>query len=266
MLKLKNVSVKSATGSNLTPLGMIHCSFELGKIRFHSNLIICRNLTQPLILGRDFLLQHHITVCYAADGKCVLDYQQQELVASINIEGKPKLNMIYSMTIPGRTLPIVCICNNLDPNQSGYLYEIEPSDKIKEMYPNVHVIPMIHNVDVHTTEHLPLVVINFASDDIYLLKGETMGFMQIQSLEISEIMTETSTEPSSIIYEDDDKEVLNRQEGKFKKGNVEKKFITSPADIEVHRKVELQDADITDEQWQAIKDLCTESIDTFFRS
>ena len=45
------------------------------------------------------------------------------------------------------------------------------------------------------------------------------------------------------------------QEGEFKKKNVEKKFITSPADIEVHRKVELQDADITDEQQQAFKDL-----------
>ena len=45
---------------------------------------------------------------------------------------------------------------------------------------------MIHNVDVHRSEHLPLVVINSASDDIYLSKGETMGSMQIQSLEISE--------------------------------------------------------------------------------
>ena len=107
---------------------------------------------------------------------------------------------------------------------------------------------MIHNVDIHRTEHLPLVVINFASDDIYLLKGETMGIMQIQSIEISEIMTETSTEPSSIIYEDDDKEVLNNPEGEAKKENLEKKSITSPTDIEVHRKVELQDADITDEQ------------------
>ena len=107
---------------------------------------------------------------------------------------------------------------------------------------------MIHNVDVHRTEHLPLVVINLASDDIYLLKGETMGFMQIQSIEISEIMTETSTEPSSIIYEDDNKEVLYNPEGEVKKESLEKKFITSPADIEVHRKVELQDADITEEQ------------------
>ena len=214
-------------------------------------------------MGRDILLQHHITVHYAADGKCVLDYQQQELVASIDIEDQPQINMTQSMTIPGRTLAIVCICNNLDPNQSGSLYEIEQSDIINEKYPNLCVIPMIHNVDVHRTEHLPLVVINFASDDVNLSKGETMGFMQIQSLEISEIITETSTEPSSIIYEDDVNEVLREQEGKFEKENIEKKFITSPADIEVHRKVELQDADISDEQWQAFKDLHTEFNDIF---
>ena len=104
---------------------------------------------------------------------------------------------------------------------------------------------MVQNVDVHKTEHIPSVVINFASDEIYLLKGETMGFMQIQSSDISKIMTEISTEPSSIIFEDDDKEVLNKHMGEVSK---EKRFITSPADIEVHRKVELQDADITDEQ------------------
>ena len=167
-------------------------------------------------------MHHHITVCYATDGKCVLDYQQQELVASIDIEDKPQVNMTYSVTVPGRTLAIVCICNNLDPKQSGSLYEIEPCDILNEKYPNLCVIPMIHNVDVYRTEHLPLVVINFASDDVYLLKGETMGFMQIQSLEISEIMTETSTEHSSIIYEDDDNEVLDGQGGEFEEENVER--------------------------------------------
>ena len=172
-------------------------------------------------------MQHHITVHYAADGRCILDYQQHELIASIDIEDKPQLNMTHSVTIPGRTLATVCIYNNLDPNQSGSLYEIEPCDILNEMYPNLCVIPMIHNVDVHRTEHLPLVVINFASDDIYLSKGETMGFMQIQSIDISEIMTETSTEPSSVMYEDDDKDVLNKQEGETSKESLEKKFITS---------------------------------------
>ena len=120
-----------------------------------------------------------------------------------------------------------------------------------------------HNVDVYKTENVPLVVINFSSDEIYLSKWETMGFMQIQSLDISEITTETSTEPSPIIFEDDEKEVLDKQEGEVNKENIEKRFITSPADIEVHRKAELQDADITEDQQNAFKDLCTEFNDIF---
>ena len=88
---------------------------HIGKDKFNSNLIVCRNLTRPLILGRDFLLQHHITVCYAADGRCILDHQQHELIASIDIEDKPQLNMIHSVTIPEGTLAIICIYNNLTP-------------------------------------------------------------------------------------------------------------------------------------------------------
>ena len=107
---------------------------------------------------------------------------------------------------------------------------------------------MIHNVDVHKTENVPLVVINFSTDDVYLLKGETMGFMHNQSLDISEIMTETSTELSPIVLEDDDKEVLHKQEGEINMENMKKRIITSPTNIEVHRKVELQDADITEAQ------------------
>ena len=171
--------------------------------------------------------------------------------------------MAHSVTLPGRTLAIVCVYNNLVPNQSGYIYVIEPNCNLYEKYPNLCVICMIHNVDVHKTENVPLVVINLSSDEIYLSKGRTMGFMQNQSLDISEIMTETSTEPSPIIFEDDNKEVLYTQEEEVDKENIEKRFITSPTNIEVHRKVELQDADITEAQQNAFKDLCTEFNDIF---
>ena len=80
--------------------------------------------------------------------------------------------------------------------------------------------------------------------------------MQNQSLDISEIVNETFTEPLPIKLEDENKEVL--QNGEVYITNTEKKFITSPANIEVHRKVELQDADITEAQWNAFKDLCKE--------
>ena len=212
MQNVGNISVKSTTSSDLTPLGVISCSFELGNLKFMNSLVVCRNLTRPLILGRDFLLQHHITIRYAEDGKCVLAYQQQDIIASVELEEKPQIFMTHSATIPGRSLAIVSVYNDLKPHQSGSLYEIVPSDTIKNKHPNIYIIPMIHNVDVHRTEHLPLVVINLDIDDISLLRGDLMGSMHLQSLEISEILTETSTEPSSIVCEDVVNGVLKDQE------------------------------------------------------
>ena len=173
---MQNISVRSATGSNLTPIGLVNCSFELGRIKFNGDFIVCKNLTRPLILGRDFLIWNHVSVRYAENGKCILDYQQQELIASMNIENKPQLNLAYSMTLPGRSLAVVCVCNNLEPDQSGQIYEVQPSQILNDKYPNLCIIPMMHNVDIHKTENIPLVVINLSMDDVYLSKGEIMGF------------------------------------------------------------------------------------------
>ena len=192
-----------------------------------------------------------------------MDYQQQELIASVNIENKPHLCLANSIILPGRSLAVICVSSNLEPDQSGQIYEIELSQYLNETHPNVCVIPMIHNVDMHKMENVPLVVVNFSTEDIHLSKGEVMGFMQNQSLDISEIITETSTKPSTIMIEDNDKEVLQNLNGEVIMENKEKRFITSPADIEVHRKVDLQDADITKTQWNAFKDLCTEFKDIF---
>ena len=201
---LQNVYVKLATSCNLASVGLVNCTFELGKTKFSSDFIVCKNHTRPLILGRDFLIRNHVSVRYSENGKCILDYQQQELIASLNVEGKPQLSLANSMTLPERTLAIIQVNTDLKPEQSGQMYEIEPSYFLTEEYLNLYIIPMIHNVDTHKTENVPLVVINFLTDNVYLLKGEVMGFMQDQSLNISKIVTETSTEPSPILLEEDD--------------------------------------------------------------
>ena len=260
---IQNISVRSATGSNLVPIGIVHCTFELGKIKFNGDFIVCKNLTRPLILGSDFLIRNHVSVQYAENGKCILDCQQHELIASVNIENKPHLCLDNSIILLGRSLAVICTSSNLEPDQSGQIYEIEPSQYLIETHPNLWVIPIIHNVDMHKMENVPLVVVNFSTEDIHLSKGEVMGFMQNQSLDISEIITETSAKPSTIMIEDNDKEVLQNLDGEVNMDNMEKRFITSPADIEVHRKVDLKDPDITETQWKAFKDLCTEFKDIF---
>ena len=42
---LQNVNVKLATGSNLAPVGLVNCTFKLGKTKFSSEFIVCKNLT-----------------------------------------------------------------------------------------------------------------------------------------------------------------------------------------------------------------------------
>ena len=253
---LSNIHVRSATGSNLSPLGIVECTFELGKTEFRSDFIVCKNLTRPLILGRDFLMRNQLTVRYSEDGKCILDYEQQELIASLEIEDKRQLRATTYVLLPGRTLAVIKMNSNLEPEQSGQIYEIEPNVSLFEEYANLYIVPMIHNVDIYTTESVPLVFISFLVDDISLPKGEIMGFLQNQSLDLSEIMTETSTEPSPIVIEEDNATKVFQEQG-------EKKFITSPTDIEVHWKVELQDADVSEEHHNAFKELYKEFKDIF---
>ena len=237
-------------------MGIVNCTFELGKTVFTNDFIVCQNLTRPLILGRDFLMRNRITVRYLGDGKCILNCHQEELIATLDITSTPQLRTMTSVLLPGRTLAVIQVNSNLEPEQSGRIYEIEPNMMLSEKYPNVYIVPMIHNVDTYITESVSMVLINFLVDDISFLKGEIIGFLQNQSLDISKIRTETSTEPSPLTIEEDNVTEVLPEQG-------EKKFITSPADIDVHQKVELQDAEVSEEHQNAFKELCIEFKDIF---
>ena len=113
----------------------------LGDTSFNFNFIVCKILTRPLILGRDFPIQNHIVVRYCEKGKCILDHQQQGLVAATDMDIKPHLSLTNSISLPGRTLAVIHVNNNLTQEQSGHLYEIEPNYLLTNDYPNLYVVP-----------------------------------------------------------------------------------------------------------------------------
>ena len=152
---LQNINVRSAIGSNLAPIGLVNCTFMLGDTSFDFDFIVCRNLTRPLILERDFLIQNHIAIRFSENEKCILDHQQQELVAGTDMEIRPHLSLANSISLPGRTLAAVQVNNNLTQEQSGHLYEIEPNCLLTNEYPNLYIVPTIHNVDLYKSENVP---------------------------------------------------------------------------------------------------------------
>ena len=161
-----NTCVRSATGSNLSPLGIVNCSLNLGNTTFVNDFIVCQNLTRPLILGKDFLMKNHITVRYAENGKCILNFQQEEMVAALDITNTSQLKTSTSVLLPGRMLAVIQVKIELNPEQTGQVYEGQPNEVLLEKYPNIYIVPMIYNVDTYIPDTVPMVIINFLIDDV----------------------------------------------------------------------------------------------------
>ena len=51
---LSNTCVRSATGSNLSPLGIVNCTFELGKTVFTNDFIVCQKFDKTPYFGQRF--------------------------------------------------------------------------------------------------------------------------------------------------------------------------------------------------------------------
>ena len=85
--------------------------------------------------------------------------------------------------------------------------------------------------------------------------------MKVCPYQLNEIETEqTDEEEINNIEEDKTFEQCNMFDDKIE---VDKKFITSPAQIESQRKVKLQNAPITDKDRSNFKELCSKYTDIF---
>ena len=93
---------------------------------------------------------------------------------------------------------------------------------------------MLHLVQKEKHDSIPVALINLNEDErIFLKKGEILGCLEPSPIEVTEIVKEEGGE----IGEED--------EGEDESIPQEKKFITSPAEVNTHRKMQLQDAEVT---------------------
>ena len=129
----------------------------------------------------------------------------------------------------------------------GKMYNIQHNMILQNEYPTLVTIPTIHLVETLKPMQVPYVLINLAKESVTLSEGELLGSLELLEEDIGKIFTNTAMEMMSMeVKENQNTEVVE----------VEKKFVTSPADVEVHRKVNLQDAKVTNESLQTFKELC----------
>ena len=157
--------------------------------------------------------------------------------------------------IPGRNLAVVSVFLDTKTLQENQVYEVKPNLLLTNEHPNLIVLPMLHWVQKEKYENIPMALINLNEDEkIFLKRGEILGCLEPSSVEMNELIQEK--------YDNIGEEGERENESI----PLEKKFITSPAEVNTHRKMQLQDAKVTKENREKFRLLCEEFEDIFSKS
>ena len=250
---IHSFSIKSANGTNLCPIGFTECEFKIGTKEYKNDFIVCKNLVWPCILGTDFLRKHGIWTGWSPAGKFQLISQQKFLVESLEVLMKgPMIHNRQGINIPGRNLAVVSVLLDTKALQENQVYEVKPNLLLTNEHPNLVVLPMLHVVQREKHDSIPMALINLNEDEkIFLKKGEILGCLEPSPIEVTEIVREECNKVGEIDEKEDESIPL------------EKKFITSPAEVNTHRKMQLQDAEVTEEYREKFRLLCQEFEDVF---
>ena len=253
---LHSCNIKSANGTNLCPIAVTECEFKIGMKEYKNDFIVCKNLVRPCILGMDFLRKHGIWTGWGPTGKVQLVSQQKFLVESLEVLMKgPMIHNRQGINIPGRNLAVISVLLDTKALQENQVYEVKPNLLLTNEHPNLVVLPMMHLVQKEKYNNIPVALINLNDDErIFLKKGEILGYLEPSPIEMNEIVQEKCDG----MGEEEEKE----------NGTIplEKKFITSPVEVNTHRKMQLQDAEVTGENKEKFRLLCEEFEDIFSKS
>ena len=265
---LKGVRIRSATGRDLQTLGRAECTFTLGNRDYKMEFIVCRNLRRPAILGLDFLRQNRIGTTWTPTGTFALQRGEEVLVESIEVcfeNTNPIITAYRHYTVPARSIMIVTAKANMQLQDQGRVFEVKATPSFMDKHPNMITLPVLHKTDQETRENVPYLLINLSMEDEEIEKGEELAEMTVCPYQLNEVETEQTDEEEEVNNIEEDK-IFEKCDMFDDKIEVEKKFITSPAQIESQRKVKLQNAPITDEDRSNFKELCNKYTDIFSRS
>ena len=154
--------------------------------------------------------------------------------------------------IPERSL--IMIKTSIDTRRcpKDQVFEVKPNFLLTNEHPNLIIVPMMYIMQEERHDCIPLVLINLDEDEkIFLRKGEILGHLEPFSIEINEIVKEDWPREEEIKGEENEAIPM------------EKKFITSPAEVNNHRKMQLQDAEVAKKYKEQFKQLCIEFEDVF---
>ena len=151
---------------------------------------------------------------------------------------------------------ILTVRSNVHGENVGQIYDVRTNEHLGIDEPNLYIVPTLHRVDYRANIAIPYTVINLGEDDIHLEENTVIRYLEPEHVDISEITTEM-VEANQLI----DEGYASEDEPQDAKPSFN--FLISPADIDPHRKVNLKDFELSQDEKQKFKSLCDNFNDIF---
>ena len=152
------------------------------------------------------------------------------------------------MDIHARSVMVITTKANFQKQDQGKIFEVKPTEDFMNNHPNLVTLPIIHKTDSENRENVPYLLINLSNDDEHILKGEEIAVIEELMINSDQIQKEGDKQENKeqlksnlkvkkdeIYYEEEinylDEEVIITQCDSDDEEEIEKKFITSPADV-----------------------------------
>ena len=70
-----STGIRTVNGQDVGVKGLVLVSFKIGSCSFTHKFIVCKGITRPFILGKDFLSHHCFKLGWTDDGKRFAEYK-----------------------------------------------------------------------------------------------------------------------------------------------------------------------------------------------
>ena len=266
-LKLNDLNTSSiphivvASGGSLGARGKIKCEININGKIFYQTFIVCQHLKRPISLGSDFSIQNCIGISWTKPNTHQLT-QNNEVIAETTEYHSPSrasVSLKRNIKVPPRSCTVVDVDINSTENIK---VKVIPDQLWLSAHPNICTYPMIADLkDREPNMTTPFVIVNFSHHEhLHLLKDHLVAFAEkdCNEGEVLEICTMEQLErdiPRNWIPERKQQEKLSEFfENPF--GKKDDDFLKSPAEAPVHRKVLLEDKNISPKTQKAFDKLC----------
>ena len=272
-------SVVGANGSSLGMLGQVRCTIDIGKKdSFDQIFLVCENLKRGVILGKDFAKKNCAGVYWTPKNTRVLhtNFKVISETKELLLKTKAAVHVKQTTKLPPRSCAVIdvninttstdkirmvpdSLCQSRHPNLFMYTLDADQSKRKKD---TVTPFVLVNLSKTHNVRLKKDMVVAFVEKDE--TEGEIMYLESIDTTPRHWVPKQTGRTFAQIAQIDENADFDTDTE--LKQADIDinlhkiftsaTNFIKSPAEVDTHRKVELEDKEITEETREKFKNLC----------